>query len=244
MKLICLPCAGASANMYFRWKKLLPNSTELVTLELAGRGTRLSDDYIDDFDKQVDDLYHRYFERASWIHEPYILFGHSMGALLCYGILKKIEALNESLRNKKESLPSAMIVSACEAPSVRKPDRFRDTSKKKLIGDLRSKNGTPDIIFEHEELLNMAVDCLKADYKVCGSFQYQQDQRLSTIPLHVFHGLDDDITLKSLESWQNETTTPIVIDTFEGDHFYLKTNQSEERMITKVSDLLSFYQTF
>jgi len=240
MRLICLPCAGASANMYFRWRKLLPSDIELVMLELTGRGTRLSDEHINDFDKQVDDLYDRYFKIASWVDEPYILFGHSMGALLCHGIIQKIGGLNESKKDKKLRLPNAIIVSACEAPSVRKSDRFRDTSKKKLVDDLRSKNGTPDIIFDHEELLTMAVDCLRADYKVCGSFQYR-DKRLLPIPLHVFRGINDEITLDSLEAWQDETTIPIVMHTFEGDHFYLKKNQSEKKVITKLSGLLSFY---
>ena len=37
LKLIAIPCAGASAMMYFDWKNKLSDDIELVAIELPGR---------------------------------------------------------------------------------------------------------------------------------------------------------------------------------------------------------------
>lgn len=240
MKLICLPCAGASANMYLQWKKQLPSFIDLYPVELAGRGIRLSEEYIEQFDEQVDDLYQNLLAKGNFLSTPYVLFGHSMGALLAHGLVRKIEKIKKSDKNEILRLPKAVIVSACSGPSARKVDYFEDLSKSRLINDLKSKNGTPSVIFEHQELLDMFITTLKADYKVCQSFQYCHSPILK-IPIFVFYGKQDDISIEDLKTWQNETSEPITMHSFAGDHFYLQPNQCEKLMLNKLINILSDY---
>ena len=53
LRLLCLPCAGASATMYLRWKRHLPAWIEIYPVELPGRGERLGEPLIDDFETLV-----------------------------------------------------------------------------------------------------------------------------------------------------------------------------------------------
>lgn len=50
VSLLCLPCAGASATMYLRWRRLLPKWIQVVPVELPGRGGRLAEALVEDFD--------------------------------------------------------------------------------------------------------------------------------------------------------------------------------------------------
>ena len=82
LSLLCLPCAGASATMYLRWRRLLPRWIEVVPVELPGRGQRLGEDFVEDFDSLVARLC---AEQDAALRGNFALFGHSMGALLAWG---------------------------------------------------------------------------------------------------------------------------------------------------------------
>lgn len=233
MNLYCLPCAGASATMYLRWKKMLPKPINVELIEPAGRGSRISDNFIDSFDAQVDDLFTRFFLNNTRIEEDYILFGHSMGALLAYGLVHKIS-------DENMNLPKAIIVSASAAPSARDNEKFERLDDDSLTQELKSYEGTPQALFEYPELLDMTLQCLRADYKTCRSFDYIKKEALS-IPIYVFRGRDDEIELKDMQAWQRETLCPITINTFDGGHFYIRPDKSELDLIKRLKEIISYY---
>ncbi len=43
VQLFCLPCSGASAMVYARWKRRLPEGVKLKPLDLPGRGARMDE---------------------------------------------------------------------------------------------------------------------------------------------------------------------------------------------------------
>ena len=100
LSLLCLPCAGASATMYLRWRRLLPRWIEVVPLELPGRGSRLGEDFVEDFDALVSLLCS---EHEAALRGNFALFGHSMGALLAWGIAQRLRATGRPL-------PRALLV--------------------------------------------------------------------------------------------------------------------------------------
>ena len=56
LDLYCLPCAGASASVYLRWRRRLPAWVEVLPLELPGRGMRLGEPLVEDFQTLVEQL--------------------------------------------------------------------------------------------------------------------------------------------------------------------------------------------
>lgn len=150
---------------------------------------------------------------------PYALFGHSMGALLAYGI-------SDRLRESGGMLPTALMVSACAAPSQRMNERFPDEKDApSLIADLRRHGGTPDELFSNPELLRMTVDLLGADYRICKSFRHCHPPPLP-VSIHVFAGREDDISEHRLLAWKHESMTGITLDWFDGGHFFIQRNEA------------------
>lgn len=217
ISLLCLPCAGASATMYLRWRRLLPRWIGIVPVELPGRGGRLSEDFVEDFDRLVDLLC---AEQADAMRGPFALFGHSMGALVAYGITQRLRTLDRPL-------PLALLASGSPAPSRRDPDRFAGKNDDAaLTADLRKQGGTPEEVFASAELMRITLDALGADYRVCESFSYRGATPLP-IPVHAFGGLQDDITAERIEAWSVEAADAFTLDWFDGGHFFIRQHEGQ-----------------
>lgn len=217
MNLLALPCAGASATMYLRWRRSLPASLRVVPAELPGRGMRLDEPLHENFDTLVAQICDDY---APQLVDDYALFGHSMGALLAYGVVQQ-------LRRRSMPLPRALFLSACSAPSRRDPGYFEGKdSDAALIADLRKQGGTPQEIFDSSEWLRITLDTLRADYRVCESFHYEK-QRPLPLPIHVLAGRSDDIAADCIEAWREEAGNGFALHWFDGGHFYLRQHERE-----------------
>ncbi|CAG2160778.1 thioesterase II family protein [Cupriavidus numazuensis] len=215
LSLLCLPCAGASASMYLRWRRLLPRWIEVHAVELPGRGARLGEPFVEDFGQLVAKLC---IEQDAALRGNFALFGHSMGALLAHGITRRLRALGRPL-------PRAVVASGSPAPTRREdrhfPAKHDDAG---LIADLRRQGGTPEEVFASEELMRITLDALGADYRVCESFSRGSGTHLP-VPLHVLAGRDDDIAPERVEAWSIENVGPFTLDWFDGGHFFIREHE-------------------
>ncbi len=218
--LFCLPCAGGSASMYFPWQVALQGTARLQAVELPGRGRRIREALLQDYAVLVEQLADELTDAAA-PSSGYVLFGHSMGGLLAQGLVR-------ALPQRGWPAPRALMVSACAAPLAREwvaPD----DSDAALIMAMRRQGGTRDEVFDCPELLELALPVLRADYRVCTSFQVQRPAGEMAAPLdlpvHVYGGISDPVGAASLQAWQHETCGPTTLDWFDGGHFYLHAQQ-------------------
>lgn len=218
VSLLCLPCAGASATMYLRWRQLLPRWIEVVPVELPGRGMRMGERFVETYDALVGLIC---AERAAAMRGSFAIFGHSMGALLAYGVVQRLRVLGRPL-------PLALFASGSSAPSQRDPDRLPDTrDEDALIADLRKQGGTPEEVYASAELMRITLDTLGADYRVCQSFEYaaSADAPLP-MPLHILAGLRDDIDAARIEAWSAHAGGAFSLDWFDGGHFFIRQHEA------------------
>ncbi|MDA8457074.1 alpha/beta fold hydrolase [Acidovorax sp. GBBC 3334] len=214
LPLVCLPCAGASATMYLRWRRGLPAGVEVAPAELPGRGARMGEPFAKSYGDLVEQLAEPCLRAADG--RPFVLFGHSMGALLAYGVARHLQTYSGVE-------PAALIVSACAAPLARSAERYAEPlDDGRLLTDLRDQGGTPEAVFAEPELLRITLDVLRADYRVCYSFERDQEVRPLSCPIHVFAGRNDRIHHSELLAWAHETRGPATTDWFDGGHFYLR----------------------
>lgn len=190
-----------------------------MPVELPGRGARLDEIRQENCLELTEMLYREIADAAP---RRYALFGHSMGALLAFGVAQRLHA-------QQLPLPAALLVAGCAAPSRQDSERYRQIrGDAALIAELGKQGGTPEEVFNNPELLAMTLDLLRVDYRVCGSFQYDEQASLP-VSVHCFGGRADDIKPERLDEWRRESNRRFTLDWFDGGHFFLR--QSEEWFI-------------
>lgn len=202
--------------MYLRWQRALPRWVRLVPVELPGRGVRMSEFFVEHFEDLVEQLCEEHERHCGG---SYALYGHSMGALIAYGMTMRWRALHRRL-------PEMLFASASPAPCHRDPAYFADKdTDAALIAELRKQGGTPDAVFDNTEMLHITLQALRADFRICMGYRYRTTQPLS-IPIHVFAGRQDDIAADRIRAWEAETSASFSVRWFDGGHFFIRQHES------------------
>lgn len=211
--LFCLPCAGSSAVGYLRWRRLVPPWLRIEPVELPGRGSRLREPPLRSFPALARTLAG---DIATAAAAPYALFGHSLGALLAYECAHLLRALGCPP-------PLALFAACCAAPTDQDGARFRRSwTDDALIGELRELGGTPAELFDEPELLRLTLDHLASDFAVCGDYRHEDGRAPLDFPIHVFGGVDDAVTPRSLSAWNTESVAAGTVTMMAGGHFFFQ----------------------
>ena len=215
LRLFCFPYAGSSALIYRDWTRSFPEWVEVCPVQLPGRGARLREKPFVRMDQLVKSLLR---EMRPFLSKPFAVFGHSMGAVIGFEITRL-------LRRENGPQPVHVFVSGRSAPQVMvpKPPTYNlpDAAFKQ---ELQRLKGTPAEVLAHPELMEVVMPLLRADFELIQTYTYKYEQPLN-IPMTALGGLEDDISREQLEGWRAETTGPVSVRMFAGDHFYLTTNQ-------------------
>ncbi|MEE8056394.1 MAG: alpha/beta fold hydrolase [Pseudomonadales bacterium] len=214
-RLVLFPWAGAGASAYRHFIDLLPNTIEVLVVQLPGREDLYRQPRLLTMNQIVsyllDDL-------IALFDRPVSFFGHSMGALVAYECalaLKKLIDLD----------PKALILSGCETPNSKNCAPYvrclASASEETLMEDLRQMGGTHSAIMDSTEMMRTLLPVLRADYQVLDNYTSKVSPRLSC-PLVIAGGKEDiSITLESLADWKPLSAGEFHVYWFEGDHFYL-----------------------
>ncbi|BAN48813.1 thioesterase II family protein [Metapseudomonas resinovorans] len=216
LRLFCMPYSGASAMAYARWRRKVPQWLAIRPVELPGRGARHGEPFATDVLALARGLA---VELRGEAQQPYALFGHSLGGLLAF---EMAHALNELGLPR----PVALFVSGTAAPAKRDFSEFATAkSDAELIAKLRGLGGTPEAVLANRELLDLLLPVLRADFLLCGQYRYRERSPLP-LPIHVFGGREDSISVDDLLAWQGETASSFSLDMHAGHHFFIHDNEA------------------
>jgi surfactin synthase thioesterase subunit len=211
----CLPYAGGTARAYQRWRRQFPPELEVIPLEIAGRGVRVTEPSPGSIRELADDL-----SRQVCGHQPrptagYVLFGHSMGALTAFEM---------ALTHSDHGLPAPALV----VISGRNPPY------------LRSRWGTEVLDLSDRELLAMVavlgrvpagplpsiaarlVPRLRADLRIALEYRLEAADATVDVPLLVLRGRADPLVDPDhVAGWERYTRRQCTVRHHNGGHFAL-----------------------
>ena len=91
--------------------------------------------------------------------------------------------------------------------------------------ELRRLKGTPREVLEDEELMQIMLPVLRADFAVYETYVYSTEPPLNC-PISTFGGLEDHrVSRGDLEAWRDQTRGSFSLRMFPGDHFFLNATQ-------------------
>jgi medium-chain acyl-[acyl-carrier-protein] hydrolase len=212
LSLFCFPYAGGAAMIYRQWPQLLPPSVEALPLQLPGRGSRMLEPLITDSAVLVEQAAEA---MRPLLDRPFALFGHSMGALICYELARH-------LRRTGAPEPMHLFVSGRRAPHVPNHDEPRYTlSDSDLIDQLRRLKGTPPELLQDPEVMQLMLPLVRADFQINENYRYTVEPPLRC-PISAYGGLQDrEVPRDELAAWAEHTTGGFDLRMFDGGHFFL-----------------------
>jgi len=217
LRLFCFPYAGGGVSIFRAWPDGLPADVEVCPVQFPGRGTRLMEPPFTRLPSLIQALAEAL---CPFLDKPFAFFGHSLGALVSFELARQ-------LRRSYAVNPVRLFISADRAPQIphREPP-IHSLPEREFLVELRRLKGTPREVFEDEELMQVMLPVLRADFAAYETYGYTIETPLDC-PISAFGGLQDQrVRRDDLEAWRDQTSVSFSLRMFPGDHFFLNTTQA------------------
>lgn len=212
VRLYCLPHAGGAASAFRPWIGR-PAGVAVCPLQPPGRETRPQDPPHVGMGPLVGELAEVVLADAR--EGPYAVYGHSLGALVGFELIREIRRLGGPA-------PAHFLVSGCSAPQwATEDDAFagEDLSDERIIALLRVLGGTPEVFLTSPMILRMILPAIRADLSVKNTYRYEPGPPLE-VPITTIAGVDDPrASVESIAAWRDQTVRRFRAHTLPGGHF-------------------------
>lgn len=213
-RMFCFPYAGANYNMFNEWSMILGDAVDIYSIEMPGKGSRFLEKPYEKISLVVEEFIR---EWSKFDNKPFVLLGHSLGALIAFECAKIIQS------NKENNL-KILFISACNYPDLKNVTGISTLKKENFLSKIVEMGGVSKDLC-NEEILDIFYPILKSDFKMNEDYRNILRQKL-TCDIVVYNGSDDKyIDNVSLYKWANYTTGNCFIHTINGDHFFINSNK-------------------
>lgn len=206
-QLICFPFAGGYSTAFRPIAQSITTDWGMIAIEPPGHGTNRAP-----FLKTIDEMAEVYVnELRPHLNTRFALFGHSMGGWVTYKVAQKLEA--------QGIFPEVVIISGI-CPPDQPSDATLHMSDKEFIDYVVSLGGIPEEMLAHQELIDLFLPALRADFGALDAFQITDPTPLKA-PVHILAATDDPgNTLEEVQGWV-EYAPHAQFHTFEGKHMFI-----------------------
>lgn len=216
-KYICLPYAGGNANIYNAWE-----NKNVIGIEYDGHGARYKKTFYNTIQEGAEKISDNICKCE---YEDYIIFGHSLGAIIA---IETVRVLAE----RNAILPMKIIVSASRPPHLLyKNEKIASLNKELFMKKIFDMGSMPIEIMNNKELFDWSYEVLYADISMLE--RYQPSERIIVdVPLLVcFGNQDKEADWRDMREWEKYTNSKFELMCFEGNHFFIFNNNKIRNII-------------
>ncbi|MDJ0383711.1 alpha/beta fold hydrolase [Streptomyces sp. G-G2] len=210
LRLVCFPHAGGGASFFRGWSRHLDPSVEVLAVQYPGRESRFTEPLVPTMAPLADGV------SKELLAEPPVrtaLFGHSMGAMVAYETLLRLEA--EGATHVARLCASGR---ALDAPPV----GASEITDSELIASVKALGGPNAQVWDDPDLCEILLPIIRNDYRLIDDYQRVPDAPLLRAEVLALSGdADPRITPDRAALWATATKGPFSSEVFEGAHFYL-----------------------
>lgn len=215
LRMVCLPHAGGSASYYTWLRAALPADGELLCVQYPGRQERRHEPPVERTGPMVEAIAAALEKRPD---APTVVFGHSLGSILAFELVRKLE--------ERGRPPLALVASGRRAPSVRPPVGDSDWSTERIIGEIRVLGGIDPSLLDDPDVQELFLPALRADHRLAESYRPEPGARVGCALEVLTGGQDPRVTREEADAWRDHTTGPFALHVLEGGHFFFDTDRA------------------
>jgi surfactin synthase thioesterase subunit len=209
-RLVCLPHAGGSAPFFLPVAAALSPGVDVVAIQYPGRQDRRSERPLDTMDDLADAL------SAVLLQQPQLpvtVFGHSLGAIVGFELVRRLEAAGRP--------PAHLFASGRRAPSTARDETVHLRDDSGILAEVRRLDGTASTVLGDDELMQAVLPALRADYRIAEMYRCRPQDTVHC-PVTVLTGdSDPKTTLDEAREWANHTAAGFDLKVYPGGHFFL-----------------------
>lgn len=226
IRLFCLPYGGTGPSIYREWANYFGDDVEVIGILYPGRESRIAETLTPDIRQMASDLLAAI---QPLLDKPYVVFGHSMGALIGYELVARVSA-------RQLPMPRHLFVSGTDAPHYEEQEPIHHLPEDEFLDALIELNGMPDEVLQNRELLSYALPIIRSDFAACAEYWLEESNQLDC-PLSAYGGTrDSKVEIAHVEEWSQYTSKEFACRIFDGDHFFLHSH--EEQILSELHDKL------
>ncbi|MFZ6876055.1 thioesterase II family protein [Undibacterium sp. Di27W] len=209
MKIIAYPYAGGSTYSYARLAR--EHAHEWVTFDPPGHGSNMRYPLMHSIPEMVTALLEPTLRATAG--QPYVMFGHSMGAYLALAMLDRLVELGASL-------PQSLVLSGAAAPHSRVLQHHADLPQKEFLAWVANMGGISAEVLAEPQLMELFEPILRADVGAAEAY-VDGSLREYDVPVRILLGKDDRIALADGLAWAECFSQAPEVHLFAGGHFFL-----------------------
>lgn len=220
-KLFLLHFAGGSSYS-FQFMNSFLGKFDVIPIELPGRGKRIHENLLKDFDRAAEDIYNQIISNVNT--KPFLIYGHSMGAYLGLRVSSMLQNTGKA--------PGYLIVSGNAGPGcdMNKAGQIYLLQEKDFIEKLISLGGIPEEIINDKEIFKFFEPIIRADFEIIEKNSLMEFASIEC-PIYALMGSQEK-HVGQISNWSRFTESDFEFEILEGGHFFI------HQHATRIADVL------
>lgn len=210
-EIVAIPHAGGAPSSFRGLAERLGDGLDLWIAQLPGRERRFTERPVDDFDVIVNSLAEEIDARVSL---PFVLLGHSMGALLALEVARE-------LRRSRRRLPCKLILAVSRTPEAEALNRARrhQLADDELSEWLRGLGSLPEGLADDREFFEQLLTVTRADLRAVETHEFRADAPLPCPIAGLAGARDPEVSRADVAAWKSYTSGDFTLREVPGGHF-------------------------
>ena len=200
-QLICFPYLGGYANVFTNLARCFDRDIDIWSMSLPGHGAS-KERPLEHIDQVVD---HCFAQFKSIVNAESVLFGHSMGGIIAFHLLHRLQ------KEMSDIVSNKLILSACNSIEACQSRRYSMFTDSVLFEHMKSYGAIDGELMHADDLLQYFLPIFRADFKILESHSRETLDKLNCQVYFLWGEKDPIVPLESVFEWRKYFNRELIL---------------------------------